>query len=102
VIIWLQRLVCLAGFGIILAMLVYYSVVHHGATEAVAEAQYSLVETMLIYVGGCLLLFITGLPQFLWKTDRHPFWQKAYLVGLVASFPGLGLGLMLIVSQLPK
>ncbi|MGD8999630.1 MAG: hypothetical protein PVF75_04375 [Granulosicoccaceae bacterium] len=99
---WLQRLVCLAGFGIILTMLVYYSVVHHGAAEAVTEARYNLVETMLIYVGGCLLLFISGVPQLLWKIDKHAFWHKVYLVGLVASFPGIGLGLMLLIMQMPK
>ena len=98
---WLQRLVCICGFAIIIAMLVYYSTVHHGV-ETASGARFTLVETMLIYVAGCVLLFITGVPQLLWKIDKDAFWQKVYLVGLVASFPGIGLGLMLLVMQLPK
>lgn len=93
----------MAGFAVVVLMLGYYVTVHHGASaEAVQAARFNLIETMLIYVAGCVLLFVTGVPQLLWKIDKHPGWQKVYLVGLVASFPGIGLGLMLLVSQLPK
>ena len=100
---WLTRLVALCGYTIVALMAAYYVLVHHNSLLADAEtADLSLIETMLVYVGGCLLLFISSLPNVIWKWDKQVAWQKIYLAGVVISFPGLGLGIMLLVASMPK
>jgi hypothetical protein len=103
ILVFLLRLLAIAGFGIAAGMMVYYLLVHHNSTpEEVADAYFNLIQTMLVYVGGCLLLFISCMPNIIWKWDSRMFWQKTYFAGLVVSFPGLGLGILMLVASMPK
>lgn len=100
---YLLRLVSISGITIVAVMAAYYILIHHNSTpEQVEGAYFNLIETMLVYVGGCLLLFISSMPNVIWKWDKQLFWQKAYLVGLVISFPGIGLGILMLVASMPK
>lgn len=100
---WLTRILALTGYAVILVMAAYYILVHHnGLLGDPAEADLSLIQTMLIYVAGCVLLFISCLPNVIWKWDSQVSWQKIYLAGVVVSFPGIGLGIMLLVASMPK
>lgn len=100
---FLTRLVALCGIAIVAAMVAYYLLIHHNSTpEDIEGAYFNLIETMIVYVGGCLLLFMSCLPNVIWKWDKQLSWQKAYLAGLVISFPGLGLGILLLVASMPK
>lgn len=100
---FLFRLIFICGLGIAAGMLFYYLQVHHNSQpEDVADAYFNLIQTMLVYVGGCLLLFISSMPNIIWKWDAKMFWQKAYFAGLVVSFPGLGLGILMFFASMPK
>ena len=100
---WLTRIVALSGYTVVALMAAYYVLIHHNGLIGDPEtADLSLLETMLVYVAGCLLLFIACLPNVIWKWDKHVAWQKVYLAGVVISFPGLGLGIMLLVASMPK
>ena len=100
---YLTRLVALTGYSVVVAMAAYYILIHHNGVMGDPEDAYlNLLETMIVYVIGCVLLFIACLPNLIWKWDKHISWQKIYLAGLVISFPGLGLGLLMLFASMPK